>query len=89
MDLPTIGNIAPETLALLGFWLFTAIQFAKGKLWPDKWTALMSIVLPFALAAVVQFGNEMATQYVQLVAVLFLLATGTWAINKAGRGDSQ
>jgi hypothetical protein len=72
-----------ETIGLLGFWLFTAIQFAKGKVWRESWTAGVSLVAPFVLGAVVVFGGPLAHQYAQTTAILFLIASGTYAVTKA------
>jgi hypothetical protein len=78
-----LANIDKETVGLLGFWLFTAIQFAKGKVWRESWTAGVSMLAPFGLAAVVVFGGPLANQYAQTTAILFLIASGTYAVTKA------
>lgn len=87
MEFPTIANIKPEVLMLLGFWLFTAIQFTKGKVYPDKLTSYVSLVAPFLVAAVPVWGGENMNAYAQVVAELYLMGTGVWAINKAGKSE--
>lgn len=85
MEFPQIGNVSKDALMLLGFWLYTVIQFGKGKAWGEKWTIYLSIGLPLLVAAVPIYGDERLNQYAQVVAQLFLAAIGVWAINKASQ----
>jgi hypothetical protein len=69
-----------DALALLGLWMFTAIQLGKGKAWPLKWTIYFSLLLPFALAVVPVWGSDSVKLYAEYVAKIFLYGTSTWAV---------
>lgn len=79
MDMPT------DILALLGLWMYAAIQFAKGRAFPENITIYLSLGIPFLLAGVVVYGNEQLVTYASTTAKLFLFGTGAWAIGKAGQ----
>lgn len=74
-----------DVLALLGLWLYVAIQFGKGKAWSDGWTIYLSLSLPFLLGAVVVFAPPQYVEYAQTTAKLFLYGIGFWAVNKASK----
>jgi len=87
VDFPTIPNVDMQTVALLGLWLFVSIQFNKGKVWPDSWTGRVSLLAPIVLGWVPVWGSANLNAYAQVMAVLYLIATGYWAINKAGKAN--
>lgn len=88
MDIPTINGADMQTVVLLGTWLFIAIQFAKGKVWGDKWTAHISIATPVLLAWVPVWGSPKMNAYAQAMAIMFLIATGFWTVFKAASNKS-
>jgi small basic protein len=75
-----------DTLALLGLWMFAAIQLGKGKAWADKWTIYLSLGVPFVLAALPVWGGANAKLYVEYMAKIFLYGTNVWAIGKVTQG---
>lgn len=78
-----------DVLALLGLWLYVAIQFGKGKAWSEKLTIYLSLGLPFILGAVVVFAPPQFVEYAQATARLFLYGIGFWAVNKASNKESN
>jgi hypothetical protein len=69
-----------DILALLGLWMYTALQLGKGKAWANKWTIYLSLGIPFLLAAVTVWGSESLQLYAQNMARIFLYGTNVWAV---------
>lgn len=89
MEIPTIEGANMQTVVLLGTWLFIAIQFAKGKVWADKWTSHISMAMPILLAPIAVWGSARVNAYAQAMAVMYLIAVGIWAFYKASPGKSN
>jgi hypothetical protein len=88
VGIPSIDGVNMQTVVFLGLWLFVALQFNKGKLWPSTWTGGISLAAPFLLAWVPVYGSVKLNAYVQVMAMLYLVGTGFWAINKAGKVEA-
>ena len=83
MGIPELERVNMLPVFLLGTWAFIAIQFAKGRVWGDRWTAHISIGAPFLMAWVPVWGDAKMNGYAQAMAVIFLIATGFWSVYKA------
>jgi hypothetical protein len=76
-----------DTLALLGLWMYAAIQLGKGKAWADKWTIYLSLGILFVLAVVPIWGSDNAKSYVEAMAKIFMYGTNVWAIGKVTQAN--
>lgn len=85
--IPVVQGVDMQTVGLLALWVFVVVQFNKGKVWPNKWTAAITLGLPFLLAWVPVWGSPAINAYAQVVAIIFLGGSGFWAITKVGRTD--